>query len=247
MTDSSDAVECPAFPGRLKAEFSENMAYDKRSPSKKFVLLMPFCLSLAALCFSATHVDLAAVLAGDWHVNFTVFPNASPSSESDNFSIIFIPDATKPSVLHGTLIPPFNALESIVITFVGRGVFVANDGASDDRLGEFEFFATLMPHLTAVGQWRANAVFSANFISETSLHLTIAENNATTFFVFSKESQKLQRTFWEKHMLLILAGVIFLFRFVKSELRTRAKQLKQKAESEAETARFEREQATGGE
>jgi hypothetical protein len=200
---------------------------------------------LASFCFSAIHVDLAKVLTGQWYINSTIFPNASPSSESATLSMVFAPDTTNPSILRGVLTPPFNHIESLVITFTGQGVFVVNDGATDVRLGEFEFFATLMPHVTAVGQWRTASVFSANVVSQTSLHLSIIDENATSFFVFSKDSPKLQKTFLEKHLLLVLAVGVFLFRIVRTEFKTRSRQLKQKAESEAQTARFEKEQADG--
>jgi hypothetical protein len=197
-----------------------------------------------SLALSATHIDIAQLLIGTWYINSTIFPNQSTIPLTQSSILKF--GGSFP-VLRGNFSSPFNSINSIVLTFTGKGIFVANDGDSDQKLGEFEFFDTLMPHLTAVGQWKTDSIFSANVISPDSLHLSIVRKESSAFFVFSKDVPKQEKSFFERHMLLFLTGVLFLIRYAKGEFDRREKQLRAQRISQAETARFEKMQEEGKE
>jgi hypothetical protein len=201
-----------------------------------------FVVLFRGLFRAATFVDLSKLLIGTWHVNLTAFAANSTSPQNSSF-ILIVNSTRKKSVLRGTLMPPRDSLASVTLSFLGRGVFVANDGDSDAKLGEFEFFHSLIPHMTAVGQWRDTSVFSAEVITPESLHLAIA-NHATLesqFFMLSKEGEMKKRGWFERHPLLVLGAGLVVIRLIRREFRIRREQLAQRKTTQADLARFQKE------
>jgi hypothetical protein len=205
-----------------------------------------FLLLFPGLLRAATFVDLSKLLLGKWHVNSTTFAANSTSPQSSSFTLI-INSTSEKSVLRGTLAPPRDSLASVILSFLGRGFFVANDGDSDAKLGDFEFFHSLIPHMTAVGQWRHDSVFSAEVIRPESLHLAIA-NHVTLeshFFMLSNEEEAKKSIWFERNPLIVVGAGLIVLRLIRREFRIRREQLTQKKRAEADLARLQKESRDG--
>ncbi|KAH0792826.1 hypothetical protein GPJ56_003236 [Histomonas meleagridis] len=123
--------------------------------------------------------------------------------------------------------------------FTGNAIFEFTERDSSEKIAEFEFYSKLFPHLNAVGKWKEDSTYSAEFISQNSIHLSIFNrtNQDSYYYTFSKEVHQLSAL--EKKIPMILTAGMVIVKLLISEFRKRKAAIQRQIQSEKETKEFE--------
>ena len=195
-------------------------------------------LLLSAVAGSA-HLDLAKMIQGSWVVESWSYQGNSSAALLANKTITFDQTDTR-LVLKGIVLEDGYEFS---LNFRNKGVFVMTS-ATDGKIAEFEFFATMFPHLTATGAWLNDCTFTAEMIASTSAHLSIFNrtSGSAEYFLFSKEVDRTPKSYLEKNAVMLLSFGFIGFKVVRREFAKRQLELEMKKRAEEEMKRLEEEE-----
>lgn len=200
-------------------------------------------LLVSAVAGSA-HLDLAKIIQGSWVVESWSYQGNSSAAVRANKTIAFDQTDTR-LLLKGVVLEDGYEFS---LNFRNKGVFVMTS-ATDGKVAEFEFFATMFPHLTATGAWLSDSTFTAEMIASTSAHLSIFNRTSgdTKYFLFSKEVDRTPKSYLEKNAVMLLSFGFIAFKVVRREFAKRQLELEMKKRAEEEMKRLEEEEEDAGE
>lgn len=183
-----------------------------------------------------THVHVSKILLGNWTVDHNIIHSDSNELQTNSFNISFLKlDDT-------TLITKSSCKNDTVykLIFHEGGVFDIVDDNTSDEIAEIEFFHPLFPHASANGCWKRDSIFVGELISDTSMSLSIFNQNSkiTNIYSFSKDINRGPESFFEANFTLIVTILIIGFRFILREFKKRKAELELKKQSENDMKKF---------
>lgn len=186
---------------------------------------------LISACRANAYIRVGDRLIGAWRVS--AIRHLAGASSSSNFSATF--DRIDPRVVACTADYGGRA-RRFRLVFAQSAVFALYDDATGARIADFEFFSSLHPHLTATGAFGGDSVYSAAFVSQNTLQLSVFNltTKAAAHFVFSKAAAPLRA--FERRLPLLLSAALIAGKAVAREIRRAraARREKQRADEENE-------------
>lgn len=197
-------------------------------------------LLLARACAAEAYTNLFNVVKGSWTIDVSSFqPGSKEKIEKSAYLVI---NATnKPQVLQGLYKCDDNIFE-FTLSFSSKGVFVMHS-LENEKIAEFEFIITMMPHMTSVGTWKQDAVYSAEIVSTTSMHLSIMNHDGTSsYLMFSKEIDRTPKSWFEQNLITFITTAFVIGKVAKREWNKHSAELLLKKKEAEEMKKLEEEE-----
>ena len=216
--------------------------YFEKSSDKfdTFYYLTMFLLVVSAL--PNTYVNLQKILKGKWEAHLVRFEGNSTVPVESKSVVSFRSSESDAHLMTGILEGTDEYDEFVcTLNFRERGLFSMS--VDKKEIAEFEFFGALHPHLTATGKWYDDCVFSAEFISSTSLHLSLFNHTSlTSEFVTLSSLDDREKNFIEKNFITVLTIGYIFFKVVKREYSKRQFEMQMRKRGEEQMRKLEEEE-----